>query len=810
MGNRLSRQGTKRRPAPPHRVPVTPPAPVLVGTKLKAPPVRTATIERPALWERLEAHAGPALVVAPPGFGKTTLLAQWRRETDRPFAWVSLDASDNDPVVFWTYIVAAIRTAEPGFGEAVLSACRLPEPDIVRVVVPRLLNELDSVGSEVVIVLDDYHAITNPACHLSMELFLRREPSNVRLVISTRSDPPLSLGSLTAGGGLLVFRGHDLSFTEDETHRFLNDHLHLGLAPHAVATLQERTEGWPAGLYLAYLSLRDAIDPEVAVEDFRGSSRSIVDYLTEVVLDALDPAWRDFLLETSILERMCGPLCDAVTGRERSGDLLVALERANLFVVPLDNRREWYRYHHLFGDVLRNALHRTASDKLPKLHRGASEWLAEEGLTGEAIRHAIAGGEVDTASQLVAQHYLKTIEWGGFATIASWLKAFPRDVIVGDVRLSIVEAWVMSFLNRRHDAGLALQNAMATGYEGPLPDGASSVEASAALLRAGFPRGDVGGMLAAARRAFELESRRESMWRVTVHVQLGWALSLAGRTDEARPLLERGAALALCSNQWLNAVGARCVLAWLSLEAGDPLEAESWARSGRELINSHGGLDTAIGGYASATLGAVLAGLGEHDEGDRLLSLGLAQMRGSAEPLLAAQALLALARLRCTRGSWAEARNILAEAEDLLADCRDPGIILDRLNEVKRSLAGDSKVGSVDLTARELEVLGLLEKGLSKRQVGSELFVAFNTIHSHTRSIYRKLGASSRAEAIARAREQGLLSNHPGESRPWVMTTGNREGRLSATPNGPNQTPPAPPAEPLPQSPPSIDSRPTS
>jgi LuxR family maltose regulon positive regulatory protein len=711
------------------------------------------------LVDRLRTHRGPVLVAAPAGYGKSTVLAQWLRTSDRTFAWVSLDEGDNDPLLFWSYVIEAIRAVEPRLSTGIPSTAATREHDVVAVIVPRLLNELEALAVDVVLVLDDYHSVTSPACHEAVELFLAREPAKVRLVISTRTDPPIAIGRRRAVGDLLELRAADLRFSDDESRRLVNDSLGLGLSPQAVATLQERAEGWPAGLYLACLSLRDAADREQVVAEFRGSNRHVGDYLTEVVLDTSDPQVRDFLLETSILDRMCGSLCDATTGRTGSGELLVELEHANLFLTPLDDRREWYRYHHLFGDLLRAELHRRSPDRVADLHRQAFGWLAAAGQVGEGIRHAIAARELDAASRLVAEHYLPTIEWGGYATVAGWLEAFPRRAVTDDARLSVVEAWVMSFLMRRHEAGLALQNALKTGYEGTLPDGASSVEASAALLRAGFPWGEVGAMLVAARRAFELEGDRDSLWRVTVHIQLGWALSLAGRFDEARPFLERGAALAPLTEQWLNELGAHCVLAWLDLEAGDLVAADRRARDAIDVLEAHGLTDTAVAGYAWATLGAVRARADDLEEGRRMLSLGVDRMRSGTEPLLVIQGLLALASVHRALGSAGDGRRALAEAATIIHGCTDAGVLGRRYDDAARQLAGRAHLidGGAELTKREVEILRLLATRLSQREIGRELFVSHNTVHSHVRSIYRKLGASTRSDAVSGARELGLL-----------------------------------------------------
>jgi ATP/maltotriose-dependent transcriptional regulator MalT len=729
------------------------------GAKLRAPTRRAEQVTREVLVARLVPHRGIVLLVAPPGFGKTTLLGQWKDTDGRPFAWVTLDGADNDPVVLWTYIILAIRAVQPAFGEGLDSALRVAGTDVTHAIIPQLLNELESLDGELVLVLEDYHSITSPACHGSLELFVEGAPSNVSLVLSGRADPPLPLGSMRVRGDFLELRAADLAFTDDETARFLNEQLGLGLSIDDLIVLQERTEGWPAGLYLAYLSIRDAPDRARFVTDFGGSNRHVVDYLTDVVVSRLDDPTRDFVLATSILERMCGPLCDAVAGRRGSDGLLVELEHANLFLVPLDDRREWYRYHRLFADLLQDELRRRQPEQLPGLHRRASEWLAASGDPQAAITHAIAAGELEAATRLVAENYLLTLEWGGVGTVAGWLQAFPRSAVVSDARLSIVEAWVMSFLTRRDEAEVALRNALLAGYEGAMPDGASSVEASVALLHAGVPWGDVGRMLTAARQAFELEGHRDSMWRVTTHVQLGWALYLTGDPQEARPYLEAAAVLAPQTGQWLNALGASVLLAWLALDEGRPAEAEVAAQHAVEIGEAHGLSGTSPGGWADATLGAALAGRGELDAADGQLARGLERLRAGTEPLILVQTLLALAKVRRALGSIGDARSLLGEARDLIDRCADPGILGVRVQDLTRSLTPAYRRigGDGSLTERELEVLQLFEKGLSQRQAAQTLYLSYNTIHSHTRSIYRKLGAYSRDEAIQRARDLGLL-----------------------------------------------------
>jgi LuxR family maltose regulon positive regulatory protein len=558
---------------------------------------------------------------------------------------------------------------------------------------------------------------------------------------------------------LMELRATDLSFTLPETERFLNDVLRLSLSQEAVRTLWTHTEGWPAGLSLAYLSMGDVRDREAFVADFRGSSRHVVDYLTEVVVNAQDDRIRDFLLRTSILDRMCGPLCDAVLGTEGSAELLAQLEHANLFLVPLDDHREWYRYHRLFRELLSDELQRRDPSSVSELHRRASRWLSGAGHVDDAIRHSLAGGDTEAATILVSENYLRTLEWGGITTIASWLAAFPRREVIADARLSVVEAWVKSFQNRYEEADLAMENAIRAHYEGPLPDGASSVEASASLLRASVPRGDVGEMLRAARTAFDLESDSTSMWQVTTHVQLGWALLLSGQIEQAKALLERAAMQAPMTEQWLNAFGARSLLAWAGLHEDRVADAERWALAAIRIVESHGLAGTTPADWGYATLGAVRARQGRIDEADDLLTGSIGRIRAASTPLLVAKALLAHAPVQRARGLSLEARASLEEARSIVETCSDPGNVAEDLERVAKALTpGYRRVsGEGSLTERELEVLQLLEKGMSRREIARMLYLSLNTVRSHTKSIYRKLGAVSRAEAIQRAHEDGIL-----------------------------------------------------
>jgi LuxR family maltose regulon positive regulatory protein len=370
--------------------------PVLVDTKLHAPALRSGLVARPALLARLVAghERKLTLVCAPAGWGKSTLLGAWSAspEEARPFAWVLLDRADSDPVRFWRYVIGALRSVRPGLGTAPLAALGSAGRDVVDVVVAPLINELGALASPLVLVLDDYHLVRGEAVHASLGFLLRHLPATLHLAIATRVDPPLPVGGLRAAGALTEIRAADLRFDEEEAEELLNGSLALGLDPHDVELLRARTEGWAAGLQLAALSARTMEDRHAFASEFAGSDRLVGDYLRELLADQ-PPSRREFLLRTSVLERLCAPLCDAVTERGDSGEQLQAIDRANLFLVALDRRGEWFRYHHLFRELLRHELMRTVPGLVSDLHRRALAWHREYGDVEEAIAHAAAAGE---------------------------------------------------------------------------------------------------------------------------------------------------------------------------------------------------------------------------------------------------------------------------------------------------------------------------------------------------------------------------------------------------------------------------------
>ena len=409
----------------------------LLETKLYLPRPRGGLVPRPRLSQRLDRGAASKLMLvsAPAGFGKTTLLAEWlaagpAAPTDeRAVAWLSLDEGDNNTGTFWTYFIAALRTVAPGIGAGALTLLQESQPPPIQTVLTTLLNDLGAIGSDLVLVLDDYHVVDARDVQEAMAFLLDHLPPQLHLVIASRADPALPLARLRARGELVEIRAADLRFTPEEAAAYLNGMMGLQLTAPDVTALEERTEGWIAALQLAALSMQGRDDVAGFIAGFTGDDRYIVDYLVEEVLQRQPGQVRDFLLHTSLLGRLNGPLCDAVTGQGGGKAMLEALDRGNLFLVALDDRRQWYRYHHLFADVLRARLAEESPDLVDVLHRRASDWFAENDERSEAIRHAVAGHHFARAAELVELAIPALLRDRQEATLRGWLELLPEEVL---------------------------------------------------------------------------------------------------------------------------------------------------------------------------------------------------------------------------------------------------------------------------------------------------------------------------------------------------------------------------------------------
>ena len=433
----------------------------LLETKLYTPKWRPKSVSRPRLVERLDrgTERKLTLVSAPAGFGKTTLLAEWLAAGNRSAAWVSLDQSDNDPARFWAYFIASLQTMRPGLGESARSLLHSPQPPAIESVLTALINEVSTVEDNFALILDDYHVIDAQPVNSAVSFLLEHLPPQVHLIVASRSDPPLPLARLRGRGESTELRAADLRFTPDEAAAFLNGMVGQDLTAGDVAALETRTEGWIAGLQLAALSMQGREDISGFIGAFAGDDRYVVDYLVEEVLERQPESVRSFLLQTSILDRLSGPLCDAVTDQEEGKVLLEALERDNLFVVPLDDKRHWYRYHHLFADVLRAHAVEEQPARLAVLHCRASEWHENNGLPDDAIRHALAGEDFQRASRLVELAWPASQRSFEAATWFSWVQALPDDMVRASPVLSVGYGFSLMFSNQLEAAQDRLRDA---------------------------------------------------------------------------------------------------------------------------------------------------------------------------------------------------------------------------------------------------------------------------------------------------------------------------------------------------------------
>lgn len=435
----------------------------LLTTKLYFPPVRSSLVSRPRLVERLHTGLqGPlTLISAPAGYGKTTLMSEWWTGVgyDYSTAWLSLDIDDNDSTSFLTYIIAALATIKPGFGEITLALLQSSPPLSTQVILTSLINELGEVDKTLSLILDDYHVITNHFIHEAVTYLLDHLPSQMHLVILARADPPLPLSRLRARGQLAEIRAVDLCFTVEEAAAFLKQVMGLTLTIDQVGALEQRTEGWVAGLQLAALSMQGRDDVQNFVSAFTGSHHYIVDYLANEVLISQPEPVREFLLRTSILDRLTAPLCDALTDRIEGQTTLEKLEHANLFLIPLDDERRWYRYHHLFREVLRKRLEQIYPDAIPELHRKAAAWCEQNHLIESAVEHTIIVKDYDQVVRLLRQHYFRQMLLSKIPQIWRWFEGLPDEVIRGSPWLCVMYAWLLWNRGNREAAESYLNHA---------------------------------------------------------------------------------------------------------------------------------------------------------------------------------------------------------------------------------------------------------------------------------------------------------------------------------------------------------------
>ena len=576
----------------------------LIATKLFIPKVRPQCVTRSRLVERLRrgAQSRLTLVSAPAGFGKTTLLAEWLgglQGEECSVAWVSLDAADGDPATFWAYVLSSLQSAVPDIGSSAPASEFIASPGVsTESMLTTVLNDLTLASVDVWLVLDDYHLVDNIEVATGMVFLLEHLPPQVHVMISTRADPSLPLARWRARGELVEVRAADLRFTSEEAGTYLNETAGLGLSAAAVSVLEQRTEGWIAALQLAALSLQGRQDVAGFIAGFAGNDRYIVDYLVEEVLELQPEPVRTFLLHSAVLDRLSGPLCDAVTGRDDGSGMLAALERSNLFVVPLDDRREWYRYHHLFADVLRARLLSQQPDVVPLMHQRASAWFEHNDFLEEAVRHSLAARDFGRAAYLMELNVPAIRRYRQEAVLFGWLKALPEDYVRRSPVLSVFYGFMLMVSGEpagAEDWFRSAERALAA-----LPSGAVSpwveteelrtLPATIAIYRASLAqaRGDAEGTARHARFALDLAGPGDHLARGAAAGFLGLAAWAEGDLSSARRTFTEAVASLHASGNLVDALSSTVVLADMWLAAGRPGTARQLYHDALQLAQAQG------------------------------------------------------------------------------------------------------------------------------------------------------------------------------------------------------------------------------
>jgi len=662
------------------------PAPLL-ATKLYIPPPRPNLVRRAHLIGQLEEgrRLGYRLILlsAPAGFGKTTLLSDWiqrRRGGVTPplhVAWLSLDEGDSDPVRFLAYLIGALQTIEASIGEGLLDALQSPQRPAMETALTVVVNEMSALPRGSVLVLDDYHAIKAQPVHHMLLFLLEHMPLQMHLVIASRADPPLPIARLRGRGQLTELRAADLRFTPDEAATFLNEIMGLDLSADDVMALEERTEGWITGLQLAAISMQGREDIPAFLRAFTGSSRFILDYLTEEVLQRQPEGVQSFLLKTAILERLTGPLCDAVTRREDGAAMLKALERANLFLIPLDDERRWYRYHRLFADLLRARLGEAWPDRVPELHRRASDWYEQNGDLDDAVTHALAAGDMARVSKKIEAYGMPMLMRGELMTLGRWISALPEEMIRASARISVLHAWALLLTGQTRAVEPRLQQTERVLATMPAGDLRGNIAAIRAYVAA--QQGDVARTIELANLALELLPAENLGERGVVFFVLGAAYLLRG--DLA------GAGEAMAEASLVGQQGGNIHLAVPALNALAGIQAQQ-GRLHKALATAQAAVQLAIGpaGHPLPIAGGAISALAElaHEWNDlesaldyARQSIDLSQRWGNSDTLC--HGYLTLAQVLQAQGDLEGARDALQKAEQMSGDLTPTPLFLAQL-----------------------------------------------------------------------------------------------------------------------------------
>ena len=732
----------------------------ILQSKLAIPFLGSGLVRRTALVNRLQ-NASEARVIniaTPAGYGKTTLLAQWAVRDKRPFAWISLDDRDNDPVALLTYIAAALDRVHPI--EPTVFRAAASHHSIWARGLPRLGAFLASMPKPLVLVLENVHELNDRDCLDVLEPLAKSLSCGSQLVLSGRDETRLPLARLRAAGKLLEVGPSELALSDSEARTLLSA-AGAKVSAADARELNSRAEGWAAGLYLAALFLRESGDPD-AIASFHGNDRFVADYLRAEHLSRLKRADLQFLTRISVLDRMCGALCDELLGRTDSARRLQSLAEANFFLVGLDHHREWYRFHHLFRDMLRAELERLEPDEVALLNRRAAAWCERNDLPEAAIEHASAAGDLDEIARLVSTFALPFYRSGRVVTVERWLSRFDKpELLEAYPAIAAFGAWVHALRGRPDDAerySYALEHSR---YDGPMLDGSASIEAWVPMVRALLCHRGVEAMRMDAELALDQLSE-SSFWRPIALLLQGIGVLLEGDVERAEWILAEAAREALGGGAIYAGVIAHSELALVAVARRDVAGAETQLAQAKEFLQNQPMEDYVP---AAIYLGARarLALEARRSASARKLLVRAMRMRpqlSHAIPWFAVQTRVELARAHLALADVEGARTLLREAEDVFQQRPDLGTLRQQAQELRGEMANVASLNdgwASTLTAAELRLLPLLTTHLSFREIAERLYVSRNTVKSQAISVYRKLDASSRSEAIERAVELGLV-----------------------------------------------------
>jgi LuxR family transcriptional regulator, maltose regulon positive regulatory protein len=728
----------------------------LLEVKFSVPQPRPGMVSRAEMIDAARTSDRRVVgVTAPAGYGKTTLLAQWARVEDRRVAWVSLDRYDDDPATLLTLLASAYARVSPGNGDLVADMGGLCVDALGRAA-PRLAAAFTSSADPFVIMVDDLQELHAPACYDALGVAIAGIPRGSQWIGASRFEQPY-LPRLRASGDAVELEGDDLALDVAGAEQVFAE-AHIEVSHEVAAEVTGRTEGWPVGLYLAAMIARSDRDQGLSVS---GDDRYVADYLYRESLMLLPKKTQRFLRRTAVLDQMSAPLCDAVLGESGGQARLRALEASNSFLVPLDRHREWYRYHALYREFLLGELRRVEPDVIPKLHLRAADWYQSNGSPVLAIEHLLHTTEQDRCIQLVTEQVLPTYMAGQLPTVQRWLSALGDSAVEEYPPLAVLAGWITALTGQTAEAERWAAVVDAASFDLTPPDGSASYDSARAMLRAVICASGPEQMMADVGAAMEQEPPW-SPWRDTALLLAAHAHLLAGDQDEAASLFAETITVGASLGSTDNLVDAAAELALLAMDHGRWAEATERVEQALDVIDEHRLQDYAVSVLAFAVAGRLAVHRDDLAEADRQLTRAM-RARPSctvALPFFAVRARLQLALGYSSRGDQAAARHLMREIDELVLRRPALGALVDQVAEVRQMVAANAQLGATGappLTGAELRLLPYLQTHLTIAEIGERLFVSRNTVSSEVASIYRKLGVSSRNNAVLQATRVGLL-----------------------------------------------------